>query len=256
MKKIIATVLGSFVIISSLLGQNYVIKNYSISEGLKGTMVYCFYQDSLGFIWMGTNAGLSRYDGNKFINYNKPEELSKQNIKSINLNINGNLLLLTNNGKVWEFDGLNYRQFSSWLKMPENEKITILNSYKQKLFIGTNIGLFIKEKDGQLKTISKIKGKITSFEIDAHDNLYIINQSDGVFQYVNNSVQFLFPHNDSPHKNILKHNKGDFWSNQSPKGVFQKKAGKWQHIFGSFNKLLKFLILRFCIIHLLLIPLK
>ncbi|MBB4044292.1 signal transduction histidine kinase/ligand-binding sensor domain-containing protein/DNA-binding response OmpR family regulator [Bacteroides reticulotermitis] len=39
------------------------------NEGLPSNSVRCMYQDSKGFLWLGTLNGLSRYDGNAFLTY-------------------------------------------------------------------------------------------------------------------------------------------------------------------------------------------
>ncbi len=42
---------------------------YSIEDGLPHSSVRCVFQDSYGFIWLGTGNGLSRFDGLNFKNY-------------------------------------------------------------------------------------------------------------------------------------------------------------------------------------------
>ena len=46
------------------------------SNGLANNSVRCIYQDSKGFIWMGTQNGLSRYDGNSFITFRPQKDTS------------------------------------------------------------------------------------------------------------------------------------------------------------------------------------
>ena len=44
-------------------------KRLSVSEGLSQNTVNCILQDSYGFIWLGTDDGLNRYDGYEFRKY-------------------------------------------------------------------------------------------------------------------------------------------------------------------------------------------
>lgn len=41
-------------------------KRLTTSEGLSNGWVRCFYQDNYGFIWIGSEDGLDRYDGMVF----------------------------------------------------------------------------------------------------------------------------------------------------------------------------------------------
>ncbi|MDP4217575.1 MAG: histidine kinase [Bacteroidota bacterium] len=43
--------------------------HYDVADGLTGSTVYCMAQDKDGFIWFGTETGLSRFDGGQFTNF-------------------------------------------------------------------------------------------------------------------------------------------------------------------------------------------
>ncbi len=43
--------------------------HYTTKDGLLSNVVNCLYQDSRGFIWIGTGEGLSKFDGRTFTNY-------------------------------------------------------------------------------------------------------------------------------------------------------------------------------------------
>lgn len=49
--------------------KDYYFKHYDRSNGLPHQTVYCAMQDSRGFMWFGTKAGLSRFDGQNFKNF-------------------------------------------------------------------------------------------------------------------------------------------------------------------------------------------
>jgi hypothetical protein len=53
----------------NIYAQTYSYTHYDISDGLAGSTVYCITQDKDGFIWTGTETGVSRFDGTHFHNY-------------------------------------------------------------------------------------------------------------------------------------------------------------------------------------------
>ena len=46
-----------------------IIEHISTEEGLSNRHVRCIIEDQYGFLWIGTDDGLNRYDGNEFIVY-------------------------------------------------------------------------------------------------------------------------------------------------------------------------------------------
>ncbi|SDG90240.1 Two component regulator propeller [Dyadobacter soli] len=44
-------------------GQNYIFNRLTIGEGLLSNHVLCVWQDSTGYLWIGTQGGLQRFDG-------------------------------------------------------------------------------------------------------------------------------------------------------------------------------------------------
>ncbi len=55
--------------------QSYItsIHTYGVADGMSSRNVNCFLQDSKGFLWIGTNNGLNRFDGTRFKTYTKEE---------------------------------------------------------------------------------------------------------------------------------------------------------------------------------------
>lgn len=66
MKRI--AILSTFCFLFLLKGfsQQYIFTNYSINNGLSQSVVNCVFQDSKGYLWIGTQNGLNRFNGNTF----------------------------------------------------------------------------------------------------------------------------------------------------------------------------------------------
>lgn len=60
-----------------LQAQNPVCRTINTSNGLPSNTTYNIYQDSVGFIWMAHDKGLSRYDGKQFVHYSPKGQQGK-----------------------------------------------------------------------------------------------------------------------------------------------------------------------------------
>lgn len=58
-----------------LVAAPYSVKSLSVDDGLSQSMAYCILQDSRGFIWIGTQDGLNRYDGKTVKTYRHNPDL-------------------------------------------------------------------------------------------------------------------------------------------------------------------------------------
>jgi ligand-binding sensor domain-containing protein len=63
--------------------QEYSYMHYDIGQGLAGSTLYCITQDKNGFIWTGTQAGVSRFDGSHFKNFTTRDGLPDLEILQI-----------------------------------------------------------------------------------------------------------------------------------------------------------------------------
>src|SRR6185436_9954480 len=86
--------------ITTVYSQSLVYKNYTVNDGLCGQTVYSSYEDSKGFMWFATDAGVSRFDGVHFQNFNTLVGLSDNEILSIREDSRGRIWFLPSNGKI------------------------------------------------------------------------------------------------------------------------------------------------------------
>lgn len=60
--------------------QEYSYTHYDVKDGLAGSVVYCAVEDREGFLWFGTETGLSRFDGTHFRNFTTADGLPDNEI--------------------------------------------------------------------------------------------------------------------------------------------------------------------------------
>jgi diguanylate cyclase (GGDEF)-like protein len=76
--------------------QRYTFKEYV--DGLGNLTVKCLYQDRAGFLWVGTQGGLFRYDGNRFDEFGAAQGLTAPMIEDIREDGGGRLWVASQNG--------------------------------------------------------------------------------------------------------------------------------------------------------------
>ncbi len=91
---------GSFVTWGQLKKLQF--RSYTTDEGLTSSSVNCIFQDDKGFIWIGTNDGLNRYDGINFVTFkNDPADtntLYDNSVLTLKEDHNHNMLIGTTQG--------------------------------------------------------------------------------------------------------------------------------------------------------------
>jgi len=58
-------------------------KEFSVSEGLAQSTVYKVIQDSSDLYWLGTQAGVSSFDGSTFTNYSSGNGIAENGVRAI-----------------------------------------------------------------------------------------------------------------------------------------------------------------------------
>ncbi|WP_300724642.1 hybrid sensor histidine kinase/response regulator transcription factor [uncultured Bacteroides sp.] len=148
MKKIILWILFFCVVVQFTQGGN--LKYYS-SEKLASSLISTLYQDSEGYIWVGTEFGLSRFDGFSFHNYYADDS------DSLSLSNNVVLHLMEDrNSRLWvaTASGLQYYDggkdvFHTVSFGNNNPRVTdILQLHTGEILVSTNgYGLYILNEE-------------------------------------------------------------------------------------------------------------
>ena len=90
-----------------------IFEHYSSEDGLSHNYISQILQDRDGYIWISTWYGLSRFDGNRFVNYTvQPGDysnLSHNRILSLNEDAGGHLWVTTYDNSIFRFDSDNGR---------------------------------------------------------------------------------------------------------------------------------------------------
>ncbi|PLX18101.1 MAG: hypothetical protein C0597_06525 [Marinilabiliales bacterium] len=100
-----------FLFIASSHGQVLTVDHFTIENGLSQTSVNCLIQDSRGFLWIGTQDGLNKYDGYTFkVFKNDPSDTNSLSNNFVNC------IYEDNNGNVWIGTNYGLNKYNTYTK--------------------------------------------------------------------------------------------------------------------------------------------
>lgn len=133
--------------------------------GLSQSNVTCILQDSRGFIWLGTQDGLNKYDGYQFRVYkNIPADtnsISNNYIKSIAEDKNGNIWIATWGGGLNKYDRSRER-FSRYTNDKKNTN-SLSDDFVSTVIIDIDANIWAGTESGGLNKFEYASGKFTSY---------------------------------------------------------------------------------------------
>ncbi len=151
----------------------------SLEEGLSQSTIVCLFQDSRGFVWIGTEDGLNRFDGLSFRIYKHdatdPGSLPANFVFAIDEDPDGNLWVATDGGGVAILDRETDR-FRRLEGLP-GEHIRALRVFDGAVWIGTRDSGLVRF-DLEAKSMARFvheEGKPTSL---SDDRIFVIH-ADG-----------------------------------------------------------------------------
>jgi len=86
-------------------------RQLTVKDGLAQQQVQCIFEDSRGFLWIGTKQGISRFDGKNFVNYKKKDGLPSEFVGAITEDSKGNIWFRAGEKHLLQFDGIKFNVF-------------------------------------------------------------------------------------------------------------------------------------------------
>lgn len=189
-KKLITTTLVGITVLTPInklsyaQSKNLIFNNINIEQGISQSTIEDIFQDSEGYIWLGTNDGLNRYNGYEFKIYNYEEyqnSISHNGITDITEDKYGNIWVSTVSGvnkinkKTEKIS--NYTEING--KIKEDSTTEIIVTKDNNILVGTYEGfniynakedrfdIILEQKDGILSSC------IYSIDEDINGNIWI-----------------------------------------------------------------------------------
>ena len=161
-------------------GQNQYI-NYTVDQGLSNNHIHCITEDKYGFLWIGTEEGLNRFDGENFQHFepaiNDSKSISGRVISEILADSLGLWIALGDNGlSFYDFD----TEFFRDIAQPTGPAYIncMLKDNNGNLLFGSSNGAYMVDKSFELHSRSDRKANITSITVGDDGTIFIASIAD------------------------------------------------------------------------------
>ena len=158
--------------------KSYHIDHLGIEDGLLSDLNFAIFQDSQGFIWIGGNSGLQRFDGQSFITFTYDKEtlgtgIQEMTVRHITETKDGSIWVGTDGSGIYQIKnceivnhiGIDPNKGTS---LPGGIVEDILEDDSGRLWVATNKGLVCLEEN-EMQVFRSILSDSSSL---SHDRIY------------------------------------------------------------------------------------
>jgi len=121
-----------------LLAQSYYFDNYGVEEGLSSSKVYIIIQDSRDFIWLGTESGVSQFDGLVFENFTSEDGLAENGVYSLFEDSKENIWFGHLDGGISRFNGQEFEILTFDTMVLNSDITSITETTDNKIWFTTS----------------------------------------------------------------------------------------------------------------------
>ncbi len=126
----------------------YRFKTYGPDQGLKNLATLCMAQDDEGYIWVGTEGGLFRYDGQRFRGFGLTEGLADLQVQDVQpMSPAAGLFVLTQSGP-FRFDGKRFQAWTTAQGVDPKGWAVVARDGSSRVWMGSRTGLALSEDGG------------------------------------------------------------------------------------------------------------
>ena len=154
-----------------------------MKDGLTSDNIHSICQDSLGYIWIGTGEGLSKFDSKEFHNYSITTGLTSEKIFEVVADKkNPGVVWIGTDGGVDKYIDNKFKAFGSGLSSSMKVIDALYLNENNILWCGTDSGLFNIENDSINLFPNTFKfGYISSINSDLNGNIWFASER-GIFK--------------------------------------------------------------------------
>lgn len=221
LKKYITIVV--LLLVTEIYTQEYNFYNLTIKDGLPSNIIYDIKQDEIGYLWIATEKGLVKFDGDDFFTINQQ--------KTTTIFIDGQIVFAgTENGLF-----IKNKTKETFLK---SKKIFTITKFKNEILVGTIEGIYTVEnkKTQALKLNSTIDSSVIN-SISQTKKSILIASSKGLYEIHKNLKNIILHKFISGSFSSIEKFYNAYLATESNKDIFKIKNDSVIKISESLNNI-------------------
>lgn len=213
--------------------QGLAIRSWGTDAGLPQNTVNVILQTREGYLWLGTQNGLARFDGVQFTPFGLGEGLRSVQVKCLIQDRQDALWIGTLGGGLSRLAGGRIRTFSREDGLNSDNITALATDREGNVWIGTRTGLY-RWKEGRFTAVGMAEGlpekSVRTLYTDRRGRLWVVLSADGIFELRNGrftEVPVPFPGADRTAYCLLEDTAGRIWASEGNGIVLCRKQGVW-----------------------------
>ncbi len=204
---------------------------WSVPEGLPQATVRAVVQDGTGYVWIGTEEGLARFDGVRFRVFDSAgtPELPKPDVRSLLVSRDGSLVIGTGGGLARLSGGRFTREAGG---LPGRSVEALAETVDGTLWIGTDSGLFVREGSAlrRLATGDGLAGDAVRVLLAGRDGTVWVGTRTGLTRIAGERFETWHVADGLPHEyvtSLCETSGGEIWIGTNGGGVAVFRDGRF-----------------------------
>ncbi len=211
------------------------VKSWRTADGLPQNSVNAIVQTADGYLWVGTNGGLARFDGVRFANYGLADGLKSGRITDLADDGLGGLWIATLGGGLSRWQAGKFTTLTTADGLAHNDVMALARAEPGGVWIGTKRGVQHWGAKGftKLGNAEGLTAEVVSLAVDHEQGLWVTVEEQGLYyckdgrcERIEGPPKFRSFHGYS----LLVDPAGDLWVSIGNATVLRRRAGEWTEL--------------------------
>ena len=210
----------------------FVFRAWGTEAGLPQNTVNAIAQTREGYLWLGTQGGLARFDGVRFTAFGLADGLPNDQVRTLLEDREGNLWIGTTGGGLCRLREGRIETFSVEDGLPDINVTALAEDVEGRLWVGTSSGVSVWQDDKfhQPEALAGLgRALIRTLLSDRHGTIWI-SSVQGLFEFKANQLRECAGPEMDPRPSpycLLEDRSGNLWASIGNGKVLCRRKGEW-----------------------------